>query len=595
MIPERLQALRHLMEQHKIQAYLVPSTDPHGSEYVPACWQRRQWLSGFTGSAGELVITLQEAGLWTDSRYFLQAEEQLQGTGIRLFKIGLPETPDIPAWLGSVLQPGDAVGIDPRLFSHKEAEKLEKELRTRGLSLKSIEDNLVDAIWEDRPEFPRAPARPHPLRFAGETVESKLNRVREKMAEVRANAHVVTTLDAIAWLLNIRGNDVEYNPVVISYAIVTEKDARLFIPSYKVTEELRKHLEGQVEIFPYEDFKTHLEQLAHQKTRVWLDAATVSRWVVDVLQNGAELLFKDSPITWFKAIKNETEIEGFRQAHVRDGVAMVKFLHWLEQAVPAGGVTEISAAEQAEKFRREQENYQGPSFHPISAYGAHGAIVHYSATPESDVELQPQGIFLFDSGGQYLDGTTDITRTVALGSPTREQKEHFTRVLKGHIQLALTRFPRNTAGNQLDTIARKPLWDVGLNYGHGTGHGVGSYLNVHEGPQGISYYRGIGVPMEVGMVTSNEPGYYREGAYGIRIENLVLTVKDEDFSSGENEFYTFETITLCPIDLKLVAVEMLTPAERRWLNEYHRRVREVLSPFLDEAERAWLQQATREI
>ncbi len=595
MIPRRLNALRELMRQYHIQAYLVPSTDPHGSEYVPECWQRRQWLSGFTGSAGELVVTLNDAGLWTDSRYFLQAEEELKGTGIRLFKVGLPETPDIPRWLGEVLKEGDAVGLDTRLFSYQEAQKLEEALRNRGLVLKPIEVNLVDEIWDDRPAFPRAPAVPHPLQYSGETVESKLTRVRDKMSQHHTDAHVVTTLDAIAWLYNIRGSDVAYNPVVIAYAIVTVQDARLFIPPEKVTDELRQHLKNRVQIFPYDAFGEHLHQLAREKSRVWLEPDAVSRWVVDALKPGARLYFDRSPITWFKAIKNETEIQGFRNAHVRDGVAMVKFLHWLEKAVPRGGVTEISAAEQAEKFRQEQELYVGPSFHPISAYREHGAIVHYSATPETSVELKPEGIFLFDSGGQYLDGTTDITRTVALGQPTPEQKEHFTRVLQGHIQLAMTRFPRNTAGNQLDTIARKPLWDIGLNYGHGTGHGVGSYLNVHEGPQGISYYRGIGVPMEVGMVTSNEPGYYRTGEYGIRIENLILTVKDEPFSSDEGEFYCFETITLCPIDLKLVALEMLSASEREWLNRYHRKVRETLSPFLNEEERTWLKEATREV
>ena len=595
MIKERIAALRELMVEHGIQVYLIPSTDPHQSEYVPEMWERRKWISGFTGSAGELAVSLKNAGLWTDSRYFLQAEKELEGSGIELFKSGLPDVPTLQDWLKQELNSDDAVGIDPRVFSYREVQKLESFLQTWKINLKTIETNLVDEIWNDQPAFPSGPVRPWEVLFSGETVESKLNRLREKMVSENADAHVLSSLDAIAWLFNIRGNDVEYNPVVISYAIITLDSARLYTGLNKIAPGVKSHLAGLVDIFDYDEFKDGLLWLRKNKSRVWLDPATVSRWIVDVLGNECEALFKESPVTLFKAMKNETEIQGMKNAHIRDGVAMVKFLHWLENAVPRGEVSEVSAAEKAEKFRKQQPLFQGLSFETISAYGEHGAIVHYTASQESDVRLKPNGIFLFDSGAQYLDGTTDITRTIALGTPTAEQKDRFTRVLKGMISLSMTRFPRNTAGNQLDTIARKPLWDIALNYGHGTGHGVGCFLNVHEGPQGISYYRGIGVPMELGMVTSNEPGYYKTGEYGIRTENLMVTVADEETSGGEFEFYKFETLTLCPIDLNLIDANLLSEAEISFLNQYHRRVRETLSPFLDEAEKKWLAEKTRPV
>lgn len=587
-----LEDLRKLMKENNLNAYIVPSSDPHQSEYVPACWERRHFLSGFTGSAGTVVVTETAAGLWTDSRYFLQAEEQLQGSGIELFKMGLPGVPGTTEWLVRQLKSGDVVGIDPRVFSYREASDLKAQLTERGIELRPLEDNLVDEIWADRPDFPKAPAKPHPLKFAGETVESKLARIREQMAEQQAEVHILTALDTIAWTFNIRGADVDYNPVVIAYAAITPNEARLFLPAGKETPELKAHLGEAVQISRYEDFGAYLESLAGSGKKVWLDPDTVSFWITEKLSGKVPVIFRQSPVVKFKALKNETEIAGMKAAHLRDGVAMVRFLYWLEKQVPGGKVTEISAAEKVEEFRREQENYVGPSFHPISAYGPHGAIVHYSADESSNAALKPEGIFLFDSGGQYLDGTTDITRTVALGKPTREQKEHFTRVLKGMLALSITRFPAGFAGNQLDTIARKPLWDAGLNYGHGTGHGVGAYLNVHEGPQGISYYRGIGVPMEPGMITSNEPGYYLEGAYGIRIENLVLTVPDAE---AEN-FLTFETITLCPIDRKLILPELLSEAERAYLNKYHRRVREAIEPRLkDPQEKEWLRKATEPV
>ncbi len=592
MIKERLASLRELMKDNKIDAYLVPSTDAHQSEYLPALWQRRQWISGFDGSAGDVVVTMNKAGLWTDSRYFLQAEKQLSGTTIDLYKIGVQGAPTIKDFLRNELKGGQYLGIDPRLVSHSEISSLIASLAAKKIGLKFIENNLIDEIWKDRPEMPLEKIMVWPIKYAGEPVESKLNRIREKMNAEDATAHVLTMLDAIAWTFNIRSKDVDFNPVVIAYAIITKSSAKLFVHPAKVNDELKGYLKGVAEIYDYNLFRDHLVNLAKGKEKVWLDGGTVNQWVVNLLEKDCELFYRDSPVTLFKARKNETELAGFKACHERDGIAMVKFLHWLGKAVPAGGVTEITAADRLEKFRAEDKLFQGLSFETISGYKEHGAIVHYSSTPETDVELKPEGIYLIDSGGQYLDGTTDITRTVALGKPTDEQKNRFTRVLKGHIDLSLTSFPGGTTGIQLDTIARKSLWDVGLNYGHGTGHGVGAYLGVHEGPHAISYYRGIGVPLESGMIVSNEPGYYKAGEYGIRIENLVNVVRDDEKSNNDFEFFKFDCPTLCPIDLNLVELSLLDKDEKEYLNGYHARVRKVLSPNLNEEQRLWLDNAT---
>jgi Xaa-Pro aminopeptidase len=594
-VKERIKSLQKLMKKHKIQAYLVPSTDPHQSEYVPAVWERRKWLSGFTGSAGDLAITTKTASLWTDSRYFLQAEEQLRGSGIQLFKSGLPETPPMHEWLKSQLKAGDRVGIDSKVISHKEAKTFEDFLKPWKISLIPIEENLIDKIWEDQPEFPASPIMVHPLPYAGITIKEKIENLQKQMKAEKVDVHILTTLDTIAWLFNIRGRDVDFNPVVISYAVVTSKKALLFTPLRKVSKEVRKHFGRLVECYDYKNFPRQLQKISKAKVRVWVDPNTINWWIVNSLAAKCELLFKESPVVKMKAIKNRKEIEGLRACHIRDGVAMAKFLYWLDKSIDKEVVTEISAAEKLEGFRSEQEHYQGPSFHTISAFWEHGAIVHYTATSETDIKLNKPGIYLIDSGGHYLDGTTDITRTIALGEPTAEQKDRFTRVLKGHIQLASTRFPKGTAGNQLDTLARKSLWDVGLNYGHGTGHGIGSYLNVHEGPQAISYYRGIGVALEENMVVSNEPGYYKAGEYGMRIENLILIIKDQEFSDKATEFLTFETVTLCPVDLNLIHKSLLDDTEIKWLNEYHEKVRNTLSPHLGQEEQEWLNEATAAI
>jgi len=595
MIKQRIQKLRELMQKQRIDAYVIPSTDPHGSEYVPALWQRRAWISGFDGSAGDVIVTMEKAGLWTDSRYFLQAEQQLAGTGIDLFKIGLPETPDMLTFLKQELQPGQVVGIDPRVMSFEQVGQWQKELALKKIKMKFLEENLIDLLWEDQPEMPLDPIIVWEDKYAGESVESKLQRIRQKMNETGCQTHVLTTLDAIAWTFNIRSRDVDFNPVVIAYAIITQEEAELFVHKKKVTRKVKKHLKGLAKIRHYDDFKKRLLKLAKRKTRVWLDGATVNYWVGMLLQKRCELFLSPSPVTAFKAIKNETELAGMRACHIRDGMAMVKFLKWLEEAVPKGGVTEMNAAEKLENFRAEQSLYQGPSFETISAYNEHGAIVHYTSSPETDVELKTEGIYLIDSGGQYLDGTTDITRTVALGEPDEEQKDRFTRILKGHIDLALTSFPVGTQGIQLDTLARKPLWEIGQNYGHGTGHGVGAFLSVHEGPQGISYYRGIGVALEPGMVCSNEPGFYKAGEYGMRVENLVVVTKDEEKSNDDWQFLKFETITYCPIDLNLVDTQLLSKEEIDYLNAYHKKVYEVLAPYLKKEERNWLAQKTQPI
>jgi Xaa-Pro aminopeptidase len=591
---DNLAKLRRLMKRHRIQAYLIPSGDPHQSEYVPGFWKRRQFVTGFCGSAGDAVVTLAKAGLWTDSRYYLQAERELAGSGFDLFRWGLPGVPSWKEWMAKELRAGDTLGLDPRLISHKDYGELEKIFRDRGLRLKSIEENLVDKVWDARPAPPRGKIIIHPKRYAGESVRSKLERLRQKMAQEKADAHVLTQLDSVAWLFNVRGSDVDFNPVVIAYALITDRKARLFIDRTKVQGRTKDVLSRDVIILDYRDFAAQLARLGEQERRVWVDEASASQWVVEGLR-GARLIFKPSPVPLFKAAKNKTEIDGARRAQIRDGVAMVKFLRWIVEAVPQGGVTELSAAAKLEEFRSRQPLYRGLGFETISSYGEHGAVVHYAVSPETDIPLEPKGIYLSDSGSQYRDATTDITRTICLGEPTNEQRDRFTRVLKGVIALSSISFPQGTMGPQLDILARKALWEAGLNYGHGTGHGIGAYLGVHEGPQSIAPARGFLIPLLPGMIMSIEPGFYKDGEFGVRVENLGLVVKDEKRSTRALAFYTFETLTLCPIDVRLVRRELLTAEEIVWLNGYHARVRAALTPLLDEPDAAWLRTATRAI
>ncbi len=587
---EKLNALRARMRELGLAAYLIPSTDPHQSEYLPECWMRRAWFSGFTGSAGDVVVTLQGAGLWTDGRYFLQAEKELRGSGIRLFRMGDRGVPKLQDYLASALQKGEAAGVDPRLLSVDRAAELEKALHPSGARMAYPEENLVDELWKDRPSVSTEPALEHPVRFAGETVSSRLRRLRAEMKSRRVQAHVLNNLDAIAWLFNIRGRDIAYNPLVISYAIVDGRSASLFAHPGKIPPALEKKLSRNVAVRPYDEFAGALQELAVKGPRVWLDSAVASRWIAGLL-DGCDILPDRSPVAAMKARKNDAEIAGMKEAHVRDGVAMVRFLRWLEAEVPGGKVTELSAAEALEACRSGGENYVGPSFDTISGYAGNGAVIHYRVTGKTNLTLKPQGIYLTDSGGQYLDGTTDITRTVLLGGrATKEQREQFTRVLKGHVALASALFPSGIAGYRLDTLARQPLWEAGLDYNHGTGHGVGAHLGVHEGPQSIGT-RWAEAALEPGNILSNEPGYYVDGQYGIRIENLILVREEPKLGKDGRSFLGFETITLCPIDRRLIEPKLLTSKELDWVNAYHRRVQRALSPLLATEERVWLRAA----
>ena len=590
---DKIAALRSLMSSSGISAYYIPSSDPHQSEYVPTCWQRRQWISGFTGSAGDVLVGLTWAGLWTDGRYFLQAEAELADSGIELFRAGEPGIPSIDSFLAQTLREGESVGFDPMVVSQARVLGLEHALHGTGVHLKPLVTNLIDALWQDRPSPSIQPARGLSVEFAGESMAEKLERIRQILAARSAQALVMSTLDSIAWTFNLRGADIPYNPVIIAYAIVEPEEAILFITPEKIPKALAEELHPRVTITPYEDIDKALTGLGEKQARVWIDPATLNRWAIGRL-SGATLIEAPNPVDSMKAKKNTVQLQGMRNAHERDGVAMVRFLHWLEGAVEEGGVSEISAADKLEALRREGDHFRGLSFPTISSYAAHGAIIHYSVTEDSNILLRPGGLYLLDSGAQYLDGTTDVTRTVALGTQATEvQKDRFTRVLKGHIALATARFPAGTPGSRLDSFARRALWDAGLDYGHGTGHGVGAYLNVHEGPQSISHGRGFAFPLEVGNVQSNEPGYYEPGQFGIRLENLLEVVHDEELSRPGRDFLRFATLTLVPIDKRLIELSLLDGRERQWLNQYHQRVLQTLSGYLEKAEQAWLREVTR--
>lgn len=591
---DRIQKLREQMKLQNIAAYIIPSTDAHQSEYLPDVWKRRAYISGFDGSAGDVVITLDKGGLWTDGRYYAQATEQLAGSGIDLYKTGEKDTDTIAAFLNKILNPGNFVGVDPKTFSMEQMHILKKDLNQIGLKLKVLETNLVDIIWQDQPPLPLAPIKVHTLKFAGESVERKLTRLRDVMQENNVDAHIITMLDAIAWLFNLRGKDVSFNPVFISYAIVTQENAQLFALQEKFSDEVRQHLGTTVELHDYSLFKEKAGMLNKAEVKIWLDGATTNYWLASLLDNGV-IFNAASPVIKFKAIKNQAELKGFRDCHIRDGVAMVNYLYWLEQTIEKGDVSEKSSAEKLEFFREKQDMYQGPSFNTISSYKIHGAIIHYSVTEESDISLEQEGIYLIDSGGQYLDGTTDITRTIALGEPTASERDTFTRVLMGHINLSMISFPKGTTGPALDTISRLPLWEAGLNFNHGTGHGVGSYLGVHEGPQSINPAKAFSVPLEIGMICSNEPGYYKEKQYGMRIENLITVVRDDKKSNDEFEFYKFEDATCCPIDTRLINDEIMSSNQIQWLNDYHKKVWKELSPFLDGDVKSWLRKVTAPI
>jgi Xaa-Pro aminopeptidase len=589
-VPARLAALRALMNEHSLDAWVVPSADAHQSEYVSVNWLRRGFISGFDGSAGTAVVLEDDARLWTDSRYFLQAGQQLEGTGFSLMKMGEPGVPTLEAWLGDSLDEGARVGINAAVFSVKGYEELERALSARGVTLVPLQVDLVDQVWgDDQPPMPDSALRVHPESVAGESVAEKLGRCVLRMEREGVDAMLVCALDEIAWTFNLRGADIAYNPVFIAWALIERDRATLFTGLDRLGPAVRDALPASVRLRPYAEIDQACQALGAAGAKVWLDPAVASKRLAVILdESGAALHLATGPVPAWKAVKNPTEIAGMRAAHVRDGVAMVRFLRWLETAVPAGGVTELSTEARLERFRAMGEKFVGNSFNTIAGYAGHGAIVHYAANHESNAAVLPQGIFLVDSGGQYLDGTTDITRTIAMGEPTQEQRRAYTAVLRGHLQLRGARFKAGTNGYQLDVLARAPLWDFYLDYGHGTGHGVGAALCVHEGPFSVSLRKNM-TALQPGHILSNEPGYYKAGEFGIRIENLVLVTKAHENEHGT--FLGFEDLTLCPYDRKLIDEALLSDGEKTQINAYHARVLEQLGPRLSGEELAWLEEA----
>lgn len=590
-ISERIIALREEMAKQNINAYIIPTSDPHMSEYPADCWKYREWISGFNGSAGTVVITANKAGLWTDSRYFLQAASQLEGSGIELYKI-LPETPTIPEFLLHELNEGQAVGLNGETYSAADARVLKLKLKKKGILLKT-DLSLIDPIWKDRPAIPDAPLFEMPVELSGQSTEDKLIAINDKIHEAGADCTVLSALDEVAWTFNIRGTDVTYNPVVISYAFISEKESVLFINPKKLTTEVIERLKHEgVKLADYSMIYTYLSRLP-EDTVVFLDGNKTNVAIYNALPASCTVIEDISPANHLKSIKNETEIKGFRNAVEKDGVALTKFFYWLEKELAAGEkVTELSAAFKLTELRAEQPLYIMNSFGSISSYGPNAAVVHYSPTPETDTELKRESLYLLDSGAQYMDGTTDVTRTIALGEPTEQMKKDFTRALKGTISIAKCKFPAGIRGCLIDAFARKALWDAGINYLHGTCHGIGHCLNVHEGPQSIRMEENP-VVLKPGMVMSDEPAMYRAGEYGIRTENMIVVREDSETEFGK--FLSFETITLCYIDTSLVIASMLSVRELAWLNKYHQMVYEKLSPYLDEEEKAWLKHKTAEI
>lgn len=588
-IHKRIKDLRLFLEEKGLHAFIIPSTDSHLSEYPASHWASREWISGFTGSAGTIVVTREKAGLWTDSRYFLQAANELNGTEIELYKEGLPQTPTIEEWLTSELGKGEYVGIDGSVYAAKEAFSLTHKLNMKGLHLISDYDPF-EKIWHDRPEIPKNPIFILPEEYSGEPARSKITRICDSVEKAGAQSLLVASLDTIAWIFNIRGNDVKCNPVAVSYAYISREETVIFIDPKKLSKETSDYLKDEgVTIAEYEKVFDYVSAV---KSTICLDANKVTFKLYNTISGDSKIIDMPSSADLMKSIKNSAEIQGFNNAMERDGVALVRFLMWLEKAVPAGDVTEIMIPAKLVEYRSKQKNFVGESFDTISGYGPNGAIVHYHVTEESSLDVKPEGFLLIDSGAQYFDGTTDITRTLAVGPLTDQMKIDYTMVLKGHINLATAIYPQGTRGSQLDILARKALWDNGLNYLHGTGHGIGHFLNVHEGPQSIRMNENP-TTLQIGMVTSNEPGLYRAGQYGIRIENLILT--QHETTTGFGDFYSFKTLTLCPIDKTPIVKEMMTEKEITWFNLYHKFVYDRLSPLLTGDEKSWLKDKTNEI
>lgn len=588
-IQQRLSALREEMRREKLDAFIFPSTDPHHSEYVPERWKGRQWISGFDGSAGTAVVTLRSAALWTDSRYFLSATKQLEGTEFRLMKLRMPGTPTIAQWIGAELRAfgGNSVGVDGMVNALDDTESLIADLRREGGITVRTNLDVLNNIWTDRPAIPTNKVTVHPMTYAGETAKSKLARVRQALRELHADGMLVSALDDVAWTLNLRGTDVHCNPVFVAYLLIDSDHATLYCDKEKLSADVTSYLNDQgVATAQYADVRKGLKD--YFEYNILLDPKETS-YTLAKLVNTKEVARQASPIPAMKAVKNDTEIAGFRHAMLKDGIAMVKFLRWLKPAVKAGGQTEMSVSQKLTDLRAEQPLFRDISFDTIAGYAEHGAIVHYEATPDTDAVLLPRGFLLLDSGAQYEDGTTDITRTIPLGPLTDEERRVYTLVLKGHIQLELCKFPRGASGTQLDILARSAMWREGMNYMHGTGHGVGSYLNVHEGPHQIRMEY-VPAPLKAGMTVTDEPGLYLAGRFGARIENTLLITPYKETEFGQ--FLQFESLTLCPIDTAPIVREMMLAEEVAWLNDYHQQVRDTLSPHLDEGERAWLREAT---
>lgn len=591
-INQRLASLREVMKREHLAAFIFPSTDAHQSEYVADHWLGRAWISGFNGSAGTAVVTMTSAALWTDSRYFLSAEEQLKGTEFQLMKLRIPGTPSVAEWLGKELADvaSPEVGLDGWVNSYAATSSLISDLRKAGgITVRTNLDPLAE-IWKDRPSIPENPVEIQPLEYAGEDATSKIQRIRKALRTYHADGILVSALDDLAWTLNLRGTDVHCNPVFVGYLLIASDKVSLFVDEAKVSAEVRAYLEAHgVSLYNYNKVEDGLKE--YSEYNILLDANETSYYLWKTVRC-QEIVSHTSPIPAMKAVKSEAEIAGYRRAMLRDGVAMVKFLKWLVPAVEAGGQTEMSIDRKLTSLRAEQDLFRDISFDTIAGYQAHGAIVHYEASPETDAPLKPEGFLLLDSGAQYQDGTTDITRTIALGPVTEEMKHIYTLVLKGHIQLELAKFPDGASGTQLDALARECMWREGLNFLHGTGHGVGSYLNVHEGPHQVRMEY-MPAPLRAGMTVTDEPGLYLAGKFGVRIENTLLI---KDYMETEfGKFLQMESLTLCPIDTAPIDVDMLLPEELNWLNSYHAEVYAKLAPYLDEEEQIWLKNATKPI
>lgn len=591
IINERLKRLRSLMKDRGITAYIVNTADPHQSEYVADYYKSRVWISGFTGSAGTVVITQDEAILWTDGRYFIQAEKELKGSEYKLFKMAIPGFPTYTEWLRDKLNSGDTLGFDGKVFAQSAVESLENEFKEKDI--KFIDEyDLVGEIWEDRPNLPKGKVFIHDLKYTGKTGKEKVKEIRDEMKKSNADYFLIGSLDDIAWSYNIRGKDILYSPVVISYALISMDKAYLFIDKEKINDEIEAFLkENGIEVFEYEEVIDFVKTIS-KESKVYLDKSRINRWLYKAIPSKCKIINGMDITTRLKGMKNSTEIRNQRNAYIKDGVALVKFLYWLDKSVGNIPVTEMSAQEKLLEFRKEQEGFIEPSFGTISAYKENAAMMHYSASETSNAKIEKEGLYLVDSGGQYFDGTTDITRTVVMGSITEEEKRDFTLTLKGHINLGNARFLYGATGHSLDVLARCPLWQEGIDYKCGTGHGVGYLLNVHEGPHRIAVVANT-VVLEKGMIVSIEPGVYKAGSHGIRIENVVVV--DEDIKTDSGQFMKFETLSFVPIDLEGVEVSLLSENERIWLNEYHKQVFDKLSPYLNEEEKAWLKEETRSI